>query len=125
LFARAGGNDGRKEAYEFTEINRSLSAGISLKGSRWGRGEDTLGIAFANNQLSSQARTYFAAGGMGILIGDGALNYGPERIAEAYYSARLNAHVTLSFDVQRVVHPAYNRDRGPVTIYATRLHAEL
>jgi high affinity Mn2+ porin len=125
IFARLGANDGRKEAYEFTEINRSLSGGVSLKGSRWSRGDDTFGAAFAVNQLSSPARRYFAAGGMGILIGDGALNYASERIVEAYYAARVNPHVTLTFDVQRVRNPAYNADRGPVTIYGTRLHAEL
>ena len=32
-------------------------------------------------------------------------------------------HVTL--DYQWVQNPAYNRDRGPVSIFAVRVHAEL
>jgi high affinity Mn2+ porin len=123
-FARAGINDGRKEAYEFTEINRSLSAGLVLKGGRWGRADDTLGLAGAVNGLSQAARAYFGAGGIGILIGDGRLNYGAEQIVEATYSFRWDARLALSADYQRINHPAYNRDRGPVSIYSIRAHAE-
>ncbi len=123
-FARASVNDGTKEAYEFTEINRSLSGGISLKGSSWGRGDDTVAIAGALNGLSGDARAYFAAGGTGILIGDGRLNYGAEKIVEANYSVRLHPHLTVALDFQHVVNPAYNRDRGPVSIYGVRAHAD-
>jgi high affinity Mn2+ porin len=89
-FVRARVNDGTKEAYEFTEINRSTAAGFSLKGQSWGRNDDALGFAAAVNGLSADARAYLAAGGMGILIGDGALNHGPEKILESYYSLQLN-----------------------------------
>lgn len=123
-FVRASGNDGRKEAYEFTEINRSLAAGLSINGARWGRANDELGLAAVENRLSPQGRAYFAAGGMGILIGDGALRYGPERIAEAYYSIGIFKQLAVTLDLQHVVHPAYNRDRGPVTIYGVRTHWE-
>jgi high affinity Mn2+ porin len=124
VFIRASANDGRKEAYEFTEINRSFSTGFSLKGSRWGRTDDTAGIVGVVNALSSDAQAYCAAGGMGILIGDGALNYGPEKILETYYSLQLNRYIGIAFDFQHVNHPAYNRDRGPVNISAIRLHAQ-
>ncbi|HUP08392.1 MAG TPA: carbohydrate porin [Caldimonas sp.] len=124
-FARAGVNDGRFEAYEFTEINQTLSAGISLAGRRWGRPDDRVGLGAVVNALSSDARRYFAAGGLGILIGDGRLNYGTEQIVEVYYSAKLNPHVSLSVDYQHLQNPAYNRDRGPVSIFGARLHAEL
>lgn len=124
LFARVSINDGSKEAYEFTEINRSLAAGIVIKGRQWGRPADTLGIAGVMNSLSGQARTYFGRGGIGILIGDGALSYGEEKIIEVYYSFRLNRQLSLSLDVQHANNPAYNRDRGPVQIYGARLHAE-
>ena len=74
--------------------------------------------------LSSEARAYFAAGGLGVVIGEGQLNYRPEQILEAYYAYSLNKWTTLKLDYQFVVNPAYNADRGPVSIYATRLHAE-
>lgn len=123
-FARVSLNDGSKEAYEFTEINKSLSAGLSLKGDRWGRHNDILGVGAVVNALSGAARGYFAAGGLGILIGDGRLNYGAEKIMEIYYSLRLGSHGSLAFDYQHVTNPAYNRDRGPVSIYGVRLHSE-
>lgn len=123
-FARASFNDGSKEAFAFTEINKSLSAGLSLKGDRWGRHNDTVGVAGAINGLSGAAQEYFAAGGMGILIGDGRLNYGPEKILETYYSLRVNEHLTLALNYQHVNNPAYNRDRGPVSIVGIRLHGE-
>ena len=125
-FARAGWNDGTKEAFEFTDINRSFSAGLSLAGNRWRRGQDTVGLAFAINGLSTAARRYFAAGGLGILIGDGQLpDYGLEKIFETYYSAQLVEGLTVSADFQYVVNPAYNADRGPVSIFGLRIHAEL
>ena len=124
VFARLSANDGGKEAYEFTEINRSLAVGASMKGARWGRADDTVGLAAVVNGLSGAARDYFAAGGMGILIGDGRLNYGTEQIVETYYSLRMNQYVTLALNYQHVVNPAYNQDRGPVSIYGMRLHAE-
>jgi len=126
LFARASFNEGSKEAFEFTEINKSLSAGVSIGGFGWGRPKDTAGVALAINALSGAAQRYFAAGGIGILIGDGRLpRYGSEQILEAYYSATLSGTVKIAANFQRVVHPAYNRDRGPVSIFGIRVHTEL
>ena len=125
VFARASLNDGSKEAFEFTEINRSLSAGASIKGGLWQRADDTAGVAFAVNEISAAARRYFAAGGIGILIGDGQLpHYGAEQIFETWYAAKLTRTIGLALNFQRVVHPAYNRDRGPVSVFAIRLHTE-
>jgi high affinity Mn2+ porin len=124
LFARASANDGSKEAYEFTEINRSLSGGLQLKGAAWGRADDKAGVAAVVNALSHPARDYFGAGGVGILIGDGRLRYGSEKILELYYSMRLLPAVALSIDYQHIDNPAYNRDRGPVSVYGVRLHGE-
>lgn len=124
LFGRASINNGNKEAYEFSEINRSISAGVSLKGDRWGRHDDTIGIAGVVNGLSGEARAYFAAGGIGILIGDGQLTYGAEKTIETYYSMHIDPHVTLAANYQRINNPAYNHDRGPVSIFGLRAHAE-
>jgi high affinity Mn2+ porin len=124
VFARGGTSDGSKEAYEFTEIDRTLSGGLSVDGKRWGRAGDTFAIAAVANRLSHAARDYFAAGGIGILIGDGRLTYGDERIAETYYSWRVFAGTTFTVDYQHVTNPAYNSDRGPVSVYSVRLHLE-
>ena len=125
-FARASFNDGSKEAYEFTEINKSVSTGLSLKGNYWNRPDDTIGLAGSVNGLSHAARSYFAAGGLGILIGDGQLpHYGLEKILETYYALRVAEPLTISLDYQYIVNPAYNRDRGPVSIFGLRVHAEM
>ena len=77
------------------------------------------------NALSSAARNYFAAGGMGILIGDGQLpHYGTEDIGEVYYNAAITGWLSAGADYQLIVHPAYNPDRGPVSVLAFRLHAQ-
>ena len=123
VFMRVSENDGTREAYEFTEINRSFAGGIAATAGLWSRPNDTLGVALVRNSLSLPARRYFGAGGIGILIGDGALpNYGAEQIIETYYNARLLPSLTVGADFQRVINPAYNRDRGPVSIFAMRIH---
>jgi high affinity Mn2+ porin len=125
-FLRLSANDGSKEAYEFTEINRSISGGLSLKGADWNRPNDTVGIAGVVNNMSKDARDYFAAGGIGILIGDGRLpRYESEDILEAYYSAQIVDGLTTSVDYQFIDNPAYNPERGPVSTFAIRLHVEL
>ncbi|HEY4342383.1 MAG TPA: carbohydrate porin [Steroidobacteraceae bacterium] len=44
-FARFGKSAGNVEAYEFTDIDRTFSLGLSLKGSHWRRGGDTVAVA--------------------------------------------------------------------------------
>ncbi|MBU6297610.1 MAG: carbohydrate porin [Alphaproteobacteria bacterium] len=125
VFLRASANDGSQEAYEFTEINRSLTAGLSLSGDGWGRPGDTVGLAAVMNDISKAARAYLAAGGAGILIGDGALtHYRNEKILETYYRVGVADGLGLSLDYQWIGNPAYNGDRGPVSVIGLRLHAE-
>lgn len=124
VFARASVNSGNQETFEFTDINRSLSSGLSLSGDCWGRAQDKLGVAFVVNGLSGQAKQYFAAGGMGVLVGDGQMRYGNEKVAEVFYNWQAMKHLSVGFDLQYVVNPAYNRDRGPIPVYALRLHAD-
>ena len=124
LFARASWNDGRNEILSFADIDRSLSGGLSIKGSFWGRPNDTVGVGGAVNGLSQSHRDFLAAGGLGLLIGDGRLNYSPERIFETYYAYLVTKGVTLTADYQFITNPAYNADRGPVSIFSGRLHAE-
>ena len=124
LFGRLSWNDGRNEILSFTDVDRSVSGGLSIKGSYWGRANDTIGIGGAVNGLSSAHRDYLAAGGLGLLIGDGALNYSPERILETYYAYQVNKNLTLTADYQFITNPAYNADRGPVHIFSGRIHGE-
>jgi high affinity Mn2+ porin len=124
LFARASWNDGQNEILSFTDIDRSVSSGISIKGNAWNRPKDTFGFAGAINGLSESHREFLAAGGLGLLIGDGALNYREEKIIEAYYSINMFRAGALTFDYQFVDNPAYNADRGPVSIFAARFHDE-
>lgn len=122
-FARISYNDGKTEEFAFTDIDRSVSAGLSLKGRRWDRPDDVVGLAGAVNAISAEHRRFFAAGGLGILVGDGALpNYAPEMIVEAYYSLKPMDYASMTFDYQFVNNPAYNEDRGPVHIFGLRLH---
>ncbi|MGX9390264.1 carbohydrate porin [Nitrobacteraceae bacterium UC4446_H13] len=124
LFGRWSWNDGKTEIMAFTDIDASLSLGASIKGTRWGRPDDVIGIGGAVNALSKDHRDFIAAGGMGVLIGDGRLNYRNERILEAYYAVALNKQLTFTADYQLIVNPAYNADRGPVSIFSGRLHGE-
>jgi high affinity Mn2+ porin len=125
VFARLGKAGGNVEPYEFTDIDRTISAGLSLQGARWRRAADVLGLAVINNNISAARERYLNAGGLGILVGDGRLPHpGPEQILESYYSFALLAVAHLSFDYQWISHPAYNRDRGPVSVLSVRLHAQ-
>jgi high affinity Mn2+ porin len=124
LFARAGWANGDIEPYEFTDVDRTVSAGLSLQGKRWGRPDDTFGIAGVVNGITREHEAFLNAGGLGILVGDGQLPHpGPEQILETYYSLPVS-FCRVTFDYQFIVNPAYNRDRGPVSVFATRLHAQ-
>ncbi len=124
VFGRYGWADGKTEAWAFTQIDRTLSGGVSLGGRLWGRAQDHVGLAFARNYLSGDQRAFLAAGGLGFIIGDGALNYAPEQIVEGYYAVPLSYGFTATIDYQRFVDPAYNQARGPVSVYSLRLHWE-
>jgi high affinity Mn2+ porin len=125
LFARGGFAGGGVEPYEFTDIDRTISAGLSLNGQRWGRADDTIAIGGVVDCISSLHQQYLAAGGLGILVGDGRLPHPTsENILEAYYDVGFGRRADLTIDYQFVDNPAYNSDRGPVSIFALRLHAQ-
>ena len=87
VFARAGWANGNIEPYEFTDIDRTVAAGLSLRGTRWGRPDDTVGLAGIVNGISAVHQAFLNAGGLGILVGDRQLpNAGSEKIIEMYYS---------------------------------------
>lgn len=124
LFARLSANQGKKETFEFTDINQSLALGVLIQGSAWGRSQDSLGAAEVINAISSDARRYFSAGGQGLLIGDGWMNYAQERITETFYRFQLNSRSHVSLNLQYILNPAYNQDRGPVTTVGARFHID-
>ena len=123
-FARLGWSDGKNQTWEFADVDRTATAGIALKGARWRRPNDTVGLAAVVNGIGAAHRQYLAAGGLGILVGDGALDYRSERAAETYYNWVLAKHFQLTLDYQFAQNPAYNHVRGPVDFLALRFHTE-
>jgi hypothetical protein len=124
LFSRFGWNEGTKEVFQFAEADRTVALGGDLSGKLWKEPTHRIGMAFAANGLLSSHRNYLALGGQSYLLGDGALDYGHEKILEAYYNVPLRHGFYAAFDVQQIWNPGYNQARGPVTIFGLRLHAE-
>ena len=123
-FVRAGMTNGDIEPYEFTDVDRTVAAGLALKGTQWGRPEDTFGLAGVINGISAEHEAFFNAGGLGILIGDGQLpSPGLEQIIETYYQFPVSFW-RMTVDYQFIANPAYNRDRGPISVFGARLHAQ-
>lgn len=125
LFLRAGWNDGKTESWAFTEVERTVSMGLSSSGRAWGRGGDRLGLGAALNGLNRDHRDYLAAGGYGFMVSDGRLAYASERVWDAYYAFALGSFGSFSLEAQRFERLAFNRDRGPATVYGLRLHLQL
>jgi high affinity Mn2+ porin len=124
-YVRWGRNLGRNESFAYTEVDRTIAYGVDLRGSRWRRPDDRLGLTSVTNYISGDHREYLALGGLGFILADGKLNYGPERIIEGYDTFHLWRGLFASLDLQRVSNPGYNRDRGPVLVPAVRVHADL
>jgi hypothetical protein len=124
FFFRGMKADGQTEVDAFTSTDSSIATGTIINGTRWGRERDTLGIGYAKNWISSAHVNYLNMGGIDNFIGDGRINYKPERALELYYNINVNKFLSLTVDFQRVANPAYNADRGPVTMYGLRVHAE-
>jgi len=124
VFGRLSWNDGRTETYAFAEIDRSATAGAVARGRAWYRPNDTFGVAYVVDALSAAHRDYLAAGGLGNFVGDGQLSYAFERVLEAYYSLNAFAGLWFSADGQYITNPGYNSSRGPVVLFAVRLHGE-
>ena len=125
VFSRVGWNDGKTATWAFAEIDRTVSAGIRIRGDIIKRPNDNFGFACLVNGISAEHRNYLDAGGYGFILGDGKLtHYGYEQIIEFFYKIRLNGYLWITPDYQFVINPGYNKDRGPVNIYGIRMHAE-
>lgn len=124
LFGRLGWSDGRNESFAYTEVDRTLELGTFTKGDRWHRRNDRAGVAFVANGIVAAHQEYLSLGGLGFLLGDGGLTYGPEKIFEGFYTAHLWRGFFASFDIQHINNPGYNQARGPVTVPGLRFHTE-
>jgi high affinity Mn2+ porin len=124
LFGRLGWGDGRNESFAYTECDRSLELGAFTKAEKWKRKNDRAGAVFVMNGIVAAHQEYLALGGRGFILGDGGLNYGHEKIFEAFYTAHLWRGFFASFDVQHINNPGYNKDRGPVVVPGLRFHVD-
>ena len=114
LFLRAGLTDGSQEAYDFTDVDRTLAVGGQLKGTGWGRADDRIAIAGVVNAISRVRQIYLADGGLGILVGDGKLPHpGNEWIVESYYDWQLRKGLNLTGDYPRLRPAAARRILTP------------
>lgn len=122
-FFRFGWNDGKTASWAFAEIDNSLSLGLRYYGIGKGRATDNVGLAFVSNGISSGHREFLSIGGYGFMIGDGRLpHYSREDIVELFYEVKLFEQLYATLDYQFVANPAYNPDRGPVSLLAARVH---
>jgi len=122
VFFRAGWNDGNNESWVFTEIDRSVSFGISINGNGWKRPDDVFGLGYVISGISIPHRQYLKSGGYGFILGDGNLTYSSEQLAELYYSLKLTKSIYVSGAYQFILNPGYNNDRGPVNVFSIRVH---
>lgn len=126
MFARASWNDGQNETWAFTEIDQSASIGIVNTAGLIRKASDEFGLGLVVNGISADHRAYLKSGGYGFMIGDGKLNYAPEMIFEVNYKVNLFYQgFWITPDYQFVLNPAYNADRGPIHLFAIRVHIEL
>ena len=124
IFSRLGWSDGHTEAWAYTDVDRSASLGLSVKGAPWHRPDDTYGLAGVVSGITPIHQQYFADGGTGILAGDGALDYSWEKALETYYDFKIWKTIHAALDYQSIADPAFNAARGPVSVFAARLHWE-
>lgn len=123
-FGRFGWDNGKTESFAYTEVDQTFEGGLGANGSMWHRTHDRAGVAFVTNAIAKDHQIYLAEGGLGFLLGDGALNYGRENIIETYYTAHVWRGIYLAPALQHFQNPGYNRDRGPVLVPGLRAHVE-
>ncbi len=123
-FSRLGWSDGQNEGWAFSDVDYTITLGVSVKGAMWDRPDDTVGLAGAFNGISRVHQEFLAAGGTGILAGDGALSYGWEKVMETYYDFAVWKSLHAALDYQFIADPAFNSDRGPVSVIGARVHWE-
>jgi len=124
VFGRVGWSDGRNESFAYTEDDRTVETGLFLKGDEWRRKYDRAGVVFVANQVVAAHQQYLGYGGLGFLLGDGALTPGTEKIFEGFYTAHLWRGFFVSCDFQHINNPGYNKARGPILVPGLRFHVD-
>jgi hypothetical protein len=124
VFFRGMISDGQSEVYAFSSADRSIALGGLARGSLWGRPKDYTGIGVGVAWISDSHAEYLRLGGIDGFIGDGALNQAAESVFELFYGMNILSSIWMSLDYQLITNPAYNADRGPVSIFGGRFHAE-
>jgi hypothetical protein len=76
------------------------------------------------NRLLSPARNDLAAGGWRHTDRRRPPKLRPGKDPRELLRGAVPAHLSFGADLQYVVNPADNRDRGPVLIFGLRLHAD-
>jgi high affinity Mn2+ porin len=124
VFMRAGWNEGHHESFAYTEMNNTVALGADLSGVRWRRPLDQIGSAVETGGISKDHREYLALGGLGFILGDGALSYGRETVSETYYDLHAAGGLYFALQLSAVENPGYNRARGPVFVPGVRAHID-
>ncbi len=106
VFGRLGYQN--REIYEFDTV---WSAGAAMNGSKWGRDEDTVALAYGVANLSENYEDILDAAGV-----DAA----DEGHFEAYYSFAINENVVVSPDIQVVYNALGDDDYETVWIWGLR-----
>jgi high affinity Mn2+ porin len=140
VFSRIGLAPSYVEDLAVTDTTLFISGGASFSGNLWGRPGDTIGIGYIYNQISQKEQAYLnfggpgsplsqqligGVGGLGSFIADGQLaNRQAEQVFEAYYSWQLTPSTAITADYQFFANPGFNGDRGPVNLFAGRIHSQ-
>ena len=124
LFARWSWNDGQTEILAFTDIDAASRQAFRSRAAIWGRPDDTSVSAAPSTGFPATHRDFLAAGGLGLLIGDGRSTTATSESSRPTTPTRINKNFTLTADYQLITNPAYNADRGPVHVFSGRFHGE-
>lgn len=124
IASRFGWNDDHEESFAYTEVGQTALGAADYYGARWHRPLDKVGLAVVSNAIKKDHQNYLKYGGLGFLLGDGSLHYGRENIVEGYYNAHACKGLFFALDTQHINDPGYNRDRGPVWVFAVRGHID-
>lgn len=82
-----------------------------------------LGFFHHHSAILAEARRLVNAG-LQLTRVSGGIEYGLEKLVEVYYDFQIWRNLHGALDYQYITTPAYNRDRGPVSVFGGRRHWE-